>query len=276
MALVWDVAALAGVDREPVGGLTSGELEVFWAKLTSEDAADAYAAVWALAQAPKHAVPFLKERLGRVLELPAARLKQPAPPSEQARVIRAVESLEQAGTPEARRLVRDLARAAPEAWFLRPEFRAEEWKPAATEKKKDPILGTWGMALKAKDGPYIVVLTLGEEGKGQFYLFGPTNTKGTAGRLLAAGLRYKVQGKAKEGNLLLSECLCFPNKKAKMAYTLEKAKLRFKNGKALRSEKDKAGLDLKGAWSRLDTDQPFGGIVVGPGGSLEFGQMILK
>ena len=58
-ALVWDIKAPA----RPAGRLTDRELAAAWDALSGSDAAKAYAAVWALADAPAVAVPFLRSKL---------------------------------------------------------------------------------------------------------------------------------------------------------------------------------------------------------------------
>jgi hypothetical protein len=60
---LWDVSSLTRARRRPAGSLTDKELEALWAELAGADAARAYRAIWALAAAPKQAVPWLQERL---------------------------------------------------------------------------------------------------------------------------------------------------------------------------------------------------------------------
>jgi WD40 repeat protein len=187
---VWDVSAVTGrpvPDLPPArdgertgsaaqppdqaGKLTGEELERLWSQLAGGDAQRAYRAVWALAEAPRQAVPFLAKELKpdalpdpkrtaqlladldsndfavrqkaaeelqglgelaelalrRELEKPGSaevrqrveklleKLRETPPPAERLRGFRAVEALEHAGTPEARRLLRALAEGAPEA-----------------------------------------------------------------------------------------------------------------------------------------------------------------
>jgi RNA polymerase sigma factor (sigma-70 family) len=67
-ALVWDVTGLRH-DAKPALAPSPDRLLALWKALASPDAAEAGRAIWALAAAPKQAVPFLVERLR---ELPAA------------------------------------------------------------------------------------------------------------------------------------------------------------------------------------------------------------
>jgi WD40 repeat protein len=166
-ALVWDVTGLLQEGRPRPVALEDG----LWADLAGRDAAAAHRAVWALAAAPRQAVPWLTERLRPAaapeprqlaqlladldsdefarrakateelegladLAAPALRralegkppaevrrraeqllhkLEGPTNSPEVLRGVRAVEVLEQAGTPEARQLLERLAKGAPEA-----------------------------------------------------------------------------------------------------------------------------------------------------------------
>jgi hypothetical protein len=58
-ALVWDLTAPA----RPAGSMTERELAAAWDALTGFDAEKAYAAIWAMADAPGTAIPFLHGRL---------------------------------------------------------------------------------------------------------------------------------------------------------------------------------------------------------------------
>src|SRR5262249_37947573 len=58
-ALVWDVTPPA----RPAKRLSEREVTAAWADLAGDDAAKAYSAIWALADAPGDAVPFLRGRL---------------------------------------------------------------------------------------------------------------------------------------------------------------------------------------------------------------------
>jgi WD40 repeat protein len=174
--LVWDQAPLRKDLKLRPGKLSPGELDTLWSDLSSEDAAKAFRAVWALASAPDQAVPLLRERLpragptmsadtvarlladldsdefpvrekatveleklGRSVEA-AARKAMEKPASLEVRLrlervlekihsgvgspdvlraSRAMEVLEQAGTPEARKLLETLAQGAPEALLTR-------------------------------------------------------------------------------------------------------------------------------------------------------------
>src|SRR5262249_28717005 len=62
-ALVWDVSGLAGPGKPAAGRVSGRELKGLWGDLGAGEAARAYRAVRALADAPGDAVPFLRERL---------------------------------------------------------------------------------------------------------------------------------------------------------------------------------------------------------------------
>jgi WD40 repeat protein len=70
-ALTWDVAALAGA-RD---GLTPKELSGRWADLSSDDAARAYRAIWALARNAEQSVPLIDERLPAALKTEMRRVE---------------------------------------------------------------------------------------------------------------------------------------------------------------------------------------------------------
>jgi hypothetical protein len=164
--LVWDVTC---GPRE--AARSAAELEARWEELAGDDAAAAWRAVWALANAPREAVPFLRERVppvpaaGRrkvarwIEELdaddfstreraatalaqhpeeaapalravlrgqPTAEVRRRAqglleevarPTPDRTRLARAVEALEYASTPEAAKLLEELAQGAPQAWL---------------------------------------------------------------------------------------------------------------------------------------------------------------
>jgi hypothetical protein len=70
-ALVWDMTPPARTPKH----LSDGEVAAAWADLAGEDAARAYAAVWALADAPADSVPFLREHLRPVASPPPERVR---------------------------------------------------------------------------------------------------------------------------------------------------------------------------------------------------------
>jgi hypothetical protein len=61
--LAWDVARTRRPPRAAPRPPTSAELEALWADLAAAEGRKAHRAVWALAEAPKQAVPFLGSRL---------------------------------------------------------------------------------------------------------------------------------------------------------------------------------------------------------------------
>jgi hypothetical protein len=58
--LLWDMTQPAA--KEELAALSPAALDGYWADLRGDDAAKAYRAVWALANAPSQAVPFLRSR----------------------------------------------------------------------------------------------------------------------------------------------------------------------------------------------------------------------
>ncbi len=62
-ALVWDLTPARRLGELPVKETSAKELAAWWADLAGADAARAQRAVWALADAPKQALPFLGQRL---------------------------------------------------------------------------------------------------------------------------------------------------------------------------------------------------------------------
>jgi predicted Zn-dependent protease len=81
-------------------------LNAYWNALAGEDAARAYGAVRKLAASPDQAIPYLEERL---------RLEWKDPSAHSVRTLRALEVLELAGTQQARQVLQELAKGAPEA-----------------------------------------------------------------------------------------------------------------------------------------------------------------
>jgi RNA polymerase sigma factor (sigma-70 family) len=112
--LLWDLRSL--VPPGPSGQeLTPRELEALWSDLTSPDGTRAYRGMWALIRTSRQAVPFLKERLppaGKANSAPQEPLN-----ADKLRALRALEVLEQTATPEARRVLQDLAQGAKGAWL---------------------------------------------------------------------------------------------------------------------------------------------------------------
>ncbi|HTU93446.1 MAG TPA: WD40 repeat domain-containing protein [Gemmataceae bacterium] len=70
--LVWDATAGA----RPNAALSAEQLRMLWRDLGDTDARRAYRVLWQLALSPKHALPFLAEKLPPVAPLDAARQKQ--------------------------------------------------------------------------------------------------------------------------------------------------------------------------------------------------------
>ncbi len=61
--LIWDITGRRPDGRWHNNPLTPHQLNAIWTALANDDAAKAYDAVWTLAAAPEHAVPFLKKHL---------------------------------------------------------------------------------------------------------------------------------------------------------------------------------------------------------------------
>jgi RNA polymerase sigma factor (sigma-70 family) len=73
--LVWDVSAAARAAQRP-RDLAPGDLDRLWADLAGDDAARAWAAVFALAAAPEQAVAFLRPRLRPAAPCEPGRVRQ--------------------------------------------------------------------------------------------------------------------------------------------------------------------------------------------------------
>jgi hypothetical protein len=70
--LVWDATGGA----LPDAALSAKQLQVLWTDLIGTDASRAYRAIWQMALSPKHALPFLSERLRPITPLDAKLQKQ--------------------------------------------------------------------------------------------------------------------------------------------------------------------------------------------------------
>ncbi len=73
--LLWDVSDPAGTKDRPAGPLAAQDLKRLWATLADGSAAEAHAAVWALAAAPEQSVPFLAQSLPPVPAVAVALVK---------------------------------------------------------------------------------------------------------------------------------------------------------------------------------------------------------
>jgi RNA polymerase sigma factor (sigma-70 family) len=113
-ALIWDADRLRRRLTPPPADLTAEQVEALWNDLAGADAGQAFRAVVGLGGAPGRSVPWLRDHLKPVTD---------GKDLERLRQVRAVEALEQAGTPEGRRLLEDLAGGEAEAPLTR-EARA--------------------------------------------------------------------------------------------------------------------------------------------------------
>ena len=132
---------------------------------------------------------------------------------------------------------------------------------------------TWRREVKTKDDRYIVTLSLSSDGTGQLYLLRPTKPDDTEGTLKVRGLAYTVERTPEGVTLVLDRCELLPGGKARVAMALEDGgSLVFKDGVVNWTKDDKVDLSLQGTWSALDSDKPYGGLNVGPGGGLDIGK----
>jgi RNA polymerase sigma factor (sigma-70 family) len=117
-AVIWDLTGRLHEGRLRAAVLSPAEQQALWEELASPDAAKAYQALWTFAAAPKQAVPFLQQHLRpqpagpRPLE-PLGEEPEVSRSLEQLRELRAIELLEQIGSPDARRVLQALG--TPEA-----------------------------------------------------------------------------------------------------------------------------------------------------------------
>jgi hypothetical protein len=100
---LWDVSGLTGAGKVPAAVLSDEQLKSSWGDLSGADSSKAHRAVWALAAAPRQAVPWL-----------AARLQPVAPPDAKrlARLIADLESDEFAVREQAAGALKDLGESA--------------------------------------------------------------------------------------------------------------------------------------------------------------------
>jgi WD domain, G-beta repeat len=108
-AVVWDLTGQRNTRRKPLG---AAGLRACWDDLASDDAERAYQAICRLAASPAEMVPYLAKQLQA-----AARQEQDkrSLSPQQLRMLRALEALELAGTPQARQLLQKLANGAPDS-----------------------------------------------------------------------------------------------------------------------------------------------------------------
>jgi WD40 repeat protein len=120
-ALVWDVTGICPDGKWAVRDTSPEELARLWSDLADANAAKAHRSMWTLVAAGRQAVPFLAKRLSEPRHVSSEpRLSgsggQDVPWSkEELRILRALEALENLGTPEAWQLLETLAKGEPDA-----------------------------------------------------------------------------------------------------------------------------------------------------------------
>jgi hypothetical protein len=173
--------------------------------------------------------------------------------------------------------VRGLASDSAEQKPLRERLKEQAGKDvdkALARARARVVAGTtWRRAVKIKDQRYVLTLSLSADGTGQLYLLASSKPDDTEGSLKIRGLAYSVERKPKEITLVLERCDLLPDGKARVGISLEEGgSLLFKEGVVNWSKDDKVDLSLQGKWSLLDSDKPYGGLIVGPGGGLDLGK----
>jgi WD40 repeat protein len=111
-ALVWDLSRPQNLKRGE-DSLSTKELEGFWRDLATQDAAKASRALGRMITAPRSTVSFLKSHLHPIETPDREKVEQVIADPERLRFRRALEALENIGTPEARDVLALLAHGTP-------------------------------------------------------------------------------------------------------------------------------------------------------------------